>query len=89
MAGDHAVARDELVAHSEVAASVGDELVQLLEGARVEQPINPLAGGELAGVALPLLANGTAAELGELLEVCEAILGIHAWAAARPSRADG
>ena len=32
---------------------MGDELVQLLEGAGVEEEIDALAGGELPGLVLP------------------------------------
>ena len=44
VAGDHAVARDLLVGHAEVEAAVLDELVELLEGALVEQQRRPARG---------------------------------------------
>src|SRR5206468_6197531 len=53
VSGDHPVPRDLLLGHAEVEAAVLDELVQLLEGALVEEQLDPLAGGELA---LPVLA---------------------------------
>ncbi len=53
VAGDHPVPRDLLLGHAEVEAAVLHELVQLLEGAVVEEQLHPLAGGELA---LPVLA---------------------------------
>ena len=37
VAGDHAVAGHDLLLHAEVAATVGDERVDLLEGIGVEQ----------------------------------------------------
>ena len=52
VAGDDAVARDDLVVHAEIAAAVGDELVDLLERARVEQQLDALARGQLAGGVL-------------------------------------
>ena len=74
MAGDDAVARDDLVVHAEVAAAVGDELVELFERAGIEQQLDPLAGGELAGGVLALEPVGAAAELGAALEIGESRL---------------
>ena len=73
MAGDDAVARDDLVVHPEIAAAVGDELVDLFEGAGIEQQLDPLAGGQLAGGVLPLEALGAAAQLGAAFEVVERV----------------
>ena len=42
LAGDDAVAGNDLLLHPEVAAAVRDELVDLLEGARIEQQIDAL-----------------------------------------------
>ena len=56
VAGDDAVARDELLLHPEVAAAVRHQLVELLERARIEQQLDPLARRELAGLVLALLA---------------------------------
>ena len=78
MSRDHAVTRHELVRHAEVATAVRDQLVELLEAIRVEQPVDPLARGQLPGVALALLTAEAAAELGLVLEIREAILGVHA-----------
>ena len=75
--GDDAVARDDLLLHAEVAAAVRDELVELLEGAGIEQQLDPLARGELAGRVLALEAVRAAAELGAALEVGEGVFGIH------------
>src|SRR5262249_2335629 len=72
-----AVAGHDLVGHAEVETAVGDELVELLEGTWIEQEVDPLAGGEPAGLVLaaqPLLA---AAELGPALEVRERVVGGH------------
>ena len=68
--------------HPEVAAAVRDELVDLLEGAGVEQQIDALARRQLAGVVLPLHPIGAAAELGAALELLEILLrqAFTAWA---------
>ena len=57
------------VLHPEVVAAVRDQLVELLEGARVEQQRHALARGELAGLVLPREAVFPAAELREPLEL--------------------
>ena len=52
-----------------------DELVELFERARIEQEIDPLARGQLAGLVLaaqPLLA---AALLGAAFEIRERVVG--------------
>ena len=52
---------------------MGDELIQLAEGAFVEQQVEALAGGEAAPLVLGLDALLPAAELGfffELSKVC-------------------
>ena len=73
MAGDHAVAGHDLLLHAEVAAAMGDELVDLLEGAGVEQQIDALARRQLAGVVLAAQAVLSAAELGPALQVLESL----------------
>ena len=65
VAGDEAVAGDALLVHAEVGGAVGDELVDLLEGAFVEQQVDALARGELAGFGLARAALGAAALFGE------------------------
>ena len=40
VAGDDAVARDDLLVHPEVGAAVRDELVDFLERAGIEQPLH-------------------------------------------------
>ena len=52
VAGDEAVAGDALRVHAKIGGAVGDELVGLFEGALVEQEVDALARGELAGLAL-------------------------------------
>ena len=47
---------------------MGDELVDLVEGARIEQGIDSLARRELAGVVLPLQPIVAAAAFGAALE---------------------
>ena len=54
--GDDAVAGDDLLGHAEVAAAVRDQLVELFEGAGIEQQIDALARRELAGGVLPFEA---------------------------------
>ncbi len=70
---DDAVAGDDLLVHPEVEAAVRDELVELLERAGIEQEVDALARGQLAGLVLaaqPLLA---AALLGPAFEFREPI----------------
>ncbi len=60
-----------LLEHVEVVRAVPDEGVELLEGAGVEQLVDPLAGGELALLVLLLIAfsgrvHGRLAQLLEL-----------------------
>ena len=52
VAGDHAVAGHHLLVHAEVGAAVRDQLVDLLERARVEQQLHALARRQLAGLVL-------------------------------------
>ena len=54
---------------------MGDELVELLERAGIEQQLDPLARGQLAGGVLALETIGAAAELGAPLEVVETSSG--------------
>ena len=76
VAGDEAVAVDDLILHAEVARAMANQLVDFLEGAFVEQQIDALASGEfsflmLAGAALFAstgFGGGVAAA-----EFCEAI----------------
>ncbi len=71
VSGDDAVARDDLFGHPEIEAAVRDELVDLLEGAGVEQQLDALARGQLAGRALALEALVAASKLGPALELIE------------------
>jgi hypothetical protein len=52
---------------------VRDELVELLERARIEQQIDALAGRELARLVLTAQPRFAAAELGEPLELRQPI----------------
>src|SRR5690606_26302752 len=47
-AGDHAIAGDDGFTHAEIGGTMGDEHVVFFETARIEQHVEPLAGGELA-----------------------------------------
>ena len=71
VAGDHAVAGHDLLLHAEVAAAVGDERVELFEGAGVEEQRDALARGQLARVALALQPLFAAAQRGPALKVVE------------------
>ena len=73
MAGHHAVARHDLVLHPEVDAAMGDQLVDLLEGAGIEQQLDPLARRQLAGVVMAFQALRAAAEFGAALEIGQRI----------------
>ncbi len=44
---------------------MGDELVRLFEGAGIEQQLDALAGGELAGAVLALAALGATGLFGQ------------------------
>ncbi len=80
VAGDHAVAQVALRLHPEVGAAVGLELVQLHERARVEEQVDPLARGQLAGLVLPgdpLLAAALLGLCVELVQACAARIGVH------------
>ena len=71
VAGDDAVAGNDLLVHAEVAAAVRDELVDLLERAGIEQEVDALARGQLAGLVLAAQALLAAAQLGAALELGE------------------
>ena len=62
VAGDDAVAEDALVLEPESAAAVDDERVELDEGPRIEQQLEPLARGQLPFGVLLLDTFLTAAE---------------------------
>ena len=85
MAGNHTVAGDALIGHSKIEAAVGDELVDLFEGPRVEQQFDALPGGELAGVVLPPQTILAAAELGAALEIGESVSRVHVAISYQPS----
>jgi hypothetical protein len=81
VAGDDAVAGDDLIGHPEVEAAVRDELVEFFEGARIEQQIDPFAGREFSRVVLALEALFAAAELGAALEIGEDLVRRQAFTA--------
>ncbi len=64
VAGDEAIAGDDLLLHAEIAAAMGDQLVELFEGAVVEQQFDALAGAEFAFLVLAGAALGAAALFG-------------------------
>jgi hypothetical protein len=69
MAGDDAVAGDNLILHAEIAAAVGDESVDLFERIPVEEELDALARGQLTRVALALQPLFPTAERGPALKV--------------------
>jgi hypothetical protein len=79
VAGDDAVARDDLLLHAEVAAAVGHQLVHFLEAAGVEQQVHPFAGGQSPGIVLLAAPLGAAAFFGAALTVAKGLDGIHGW----------
>ena len=62
-----------LLGQAEVGGAVGDEAVELDEAARIEQQVEPLAGGELALLVLLGDAVGAAALLGRGLAVVQLV----------------
>jgi hypothetical protein len=76
VAADHGVPPGTVAQHVEVEGSVANERVELLERARVEQLLDPLAGGQLAlGVLLLLrLRVGVERLYPQLLQVRELLL---------------
>ena len=77
VAGDEAIAGDDLLIHAEVAAAMGDELVELFEGAFVEEQFDALAGGELALLVLAVAAVVAAALLGRGVAAVELVELVH------------
>src|SRR5262249_52478793 len=77
MAGHDSVAGHDLIGHPEVAAAVGDELVDFFEGSGIEQEIDPFAGGQLAGGVLLPAARLAAAELGAAFEIGKRVFRVH------------
>ena len=61
-AGHHAVGRHLPPGHAEQRGAVLGEQAELLEALRVDQRVDPLAGRQLAGLALSLLFVGAASE---------------------------
>jgi hypothetical protein len=59
VSGHDAVTEEMLVIEPELGGAVDDERVQLLEGARVEQQVEPLPRRQLPPGVLALDANGT------------------------------
>src|SRR5690606_37319222 len=62
-AGHDAVAVGAVLVEAELGAAVADERAELLEGVRVEEEVEALAGGELAFLVLLRDAGLAAAEL--------------------------
>ena len=62
--GDKAVARRALLLHAKIDAAVADKFVELFEGAFIEQQMDALARGQLAGFVLAFAALRAAAGFG-------------------------
>ena len=80
VAGDDGVAPGPFLLHLEVVGAVADEGVELLEGAGVEQLLDPLAGGHLALRVLlldRLLGGRVDRRLAQLAQVGELLLVGH------------
>ena len=77
VAGDDAVAGNDLRAHPEIGAAVRDQLVDLFERAGIEEPFHALARRELALLVLLAQPLFAAAELGETLELLKLFNWIH------------
>ena len=73
VAGDDAVAGIDLLVQPEVGGAMGDEAIELDEAARIEQQVQPLAGGELALLVLRGDAGGAPALFCERLAVVQLI----------------
>jgi hypothetical protein len=58
-ARDHAVSQDLLVLHVEIDGAVGDEAARFDEASRIDEEIDALAGGQLAGLVLLFDARNT------------------------------
>src|SRR5690606_27971800 len=52
IAGHHSVAQKLLLLHGKVRASMGHEFVELDEGARIQEKVDPFAGRQLSGSVL-------------------------------------
>jgi hypothetical protein len=88
VAGHHAVAGHLLLLHPEVPAAVGDQRVELDEGAGVDQQLDPLAGRELAFPVLaldPFRAAAGARGFEARFEHCHVVLA-HGISARGPRR---
>jgi hypothetical protein len=68
-----------LLIHAEVAAAMRDELVELFEGAFVEEQFDALAGGKLALVVLAVLAVLAAALLCSSVAAAKLLELVHAF----------
>src|SRR5690606_31526678 len=77
VACDDAVAGDLLAIHAEVAAAMGDQLVEFLEGALVEQQVDAFARGELPLLVLACAPFPSAAFDGRLLPAAHLFPAVH------------
>src|SRR5216110_3376735 len=73
MTGNYSIARIDLAFQTEVAGAMLDQLVEFLKGVFVEQKIDPLTGGYLAGGVLLLDARRAATLFGLLRTLAQLI----------------
>ena len=74
---DHAVTRHEMIGHAEIGTPVRDQLVDLVEGAQVEEQLHALAGRELARGMLPPPALLAAARCSAVLKLRQGLTFVH------------
>jgi hypothetical protein len=74
---DEAIAWNRLIFHSEIAAAVGDELVDLFERVFVQQKFDPLARRELAFFMLPGLPFRPATLFGGFAPAAQFFQAVH------------
>ena len=77
-AGNEAVSCGPLLLHTKIHAAVADEFVELFKRALVEQQMDALARGQLAGLVFALAALGAAASLGfrfQATQLLRAVIG--------------
>src|SRR4029434_2636035 len=74
VAGDDAIAGNHLTGHAEVEAPMRDELVDLFEGAGIEEEVDALARRQLPGFALAAKPFLTAAEFRAPIKIGENVV---------------
>ena len=75
--GDEAIAGNDLLLHAEIAAVMGDQLVQLFERSFVEQQLDAFPRGKLTFLVLPLFARFTATLLRGRVPAAKLVQPLH------------